>query len=459
MNKIIKRIIFIVFIILIVIVLLIIFFSMINSNSAETQPDLPTDKQEELVAKKEIRKCEITNDYFVIKNIIKDFNSFCNELNTQKEDLDIYRLPLNEEELQEYIEKGITEKRSNAQEAIYSMLSENYIKEFNIKENDIQQKFKLENEVETIIDKIYMEENTLNVSTYIVKGFYIDKLTYKKNEFKLAMTLDLLNNTFVIYPEEYLNKHNYSEINVGEIIDIDIESIENKNYNMYKYKFIKDDEVCKEYYNNYKYSMLYNTEYAYDMLDKEYRQKRFKSLDRYKEYIDENRETLEKCSIAKYQVIGNEGEKRYICLDNYGNYYIFNQKNIGDYTIYLDTYTIGAEEFFEKYNNGTEETKSGMNAEKFFEALNMKDYNFIYEHLAPSFKDNYFENEEKLKSYLEENLFVYNDVKYKNYSKENDVNVLEVEVTDKYENNIAKKMTIVMKLEENTNFIMSFSIQ
>ena len=95
-----------------------------------------------------------------------------------------------------------------------------------------------------------------------------------------------------------------------------------------------------------------------------------------------------------------DGKTKYICLDEKGKYYIFTKENTVNYNVILDTYTIDTEEFLAKYNAGNEKTKAGMNVERFFEALNRKDFTYIYNHLDESFKNNYYNNVEALKEYL-----------------------------------------------------------
>ena len=56
----------------------------------------------------------------------------------------------------------------------------------------------------------------------------------------------MFHNTFSIFPEEYLKKYDYDDVNVGESIDITIDSIESNNYNGFEYKtFIDDSEIAK----------------------------------------------------------------------------------------------------------------------------------------------------------------------------------------------------------------------
>ena len=205
--------------------------------------------------------------------------------------------------------------------------------------------------------------------------------------------------------------------------------------------------------------MIYDVSYAYNMLDKEYREKRFGSLDGYKAYIQENYDEIVKCIISKYQVTEEDNQKEYICIDDYGNYYIFIQNNMSNYELQLDTYTIESKSFLNKYTNGDDQTKSGINVEKFFEALNRKDYQYIYNHLAESFKNNYFDSEERLKEYIQKNLFVYSKVDYKDYKKEGNVNIFKVKILNNEDSQEEKEMTIMIQLKEDNNFIMSFSIE
>ena len=80
--------------------------------------------------------------------------------------------------------------------------------------------------------------------------------------------------------------------------------------------------------------------------------KRFGSLDGYKAYIQENYDEIVKCIISKYQVTEEDNQKEYICIDDYGNYYIFIQNNMSNYELQLDTYTIESKSFLNKYTNG-----------------------------------------------------------------------------------------------------------
>ena len=150
-----------------------------------------------------------------------------------------------------------------------------------------------------------------------------------------------------------------------------------------------------------------------------------------------------------------------MCIDDYGNYYIFNATSIMQYTLALDTYTIDIPKFTKKYNTANEQEKVALNINKIMTAISAKDYKYVYNKLADSFKNNYFENEEKLKEYLENNILGKNIVSYEEFSRvSNNIYTYEIKIADETESNYNEKsMNIVMELRQGTDFVMSFSIE
>lgn len=451
-SKIIK---IIIALLIVIVVIIAIILGVLKNIDFSQVADLPQEAPEELEINNVVEEVSVTNDYFIVRDIVDSYYLYCMRVNIESSDIEVYGHSISNEEL----EKSAQKERETAQEAIYSMLDTSYINEFNITKENIQQKFGIQNEVETVIETMYVVQNSLNVSTYFVSGTCIDTEASQKTEFSCAVSLDMLNNTFSICPQEYLQKHGYSEVKVGDSIDINIESIENKNYNTFEYKFIEDNTIAMEYFNNYKYTMLYNVDKAYEMLDKTYREKRFGSLEEYKKYVQENYNSLSKCVVSKYQVEEVSGAKNYVCLDNFENYYVFKQNNISNYTLTLDTYTIESEKFTKEYNSATISTKVQMNIDKFIQMINAKDYRNSYNLLYDGFKNNYFQTEEAYKQYMRSNLFEYNTVTYDKFSNEGETYIYELTVSDKTgASTETKKLTVIMKLMEGTNFVMSFSI-
>ena len=146
-------------------------------------------------------------------------------------------------------------------------------------------------------------------------------------------------------------------------------------------------------------------------------------------------------------------------IDKQGNYYILNETAMMQYSILLDTYTTISEEFKKKYDEGKEQVKVGMNTEKIIQALNLKDYKYIYNKLDNQFKNNNFDTLEKFKDYMQQHYPDTYDVQYSNIEIDDKSQIymqpitLISKQTDQEINN-----TIIMKLNDNYDFVMSFNI-
>ena len=127
--------------------------------------------------------------------------------------------------------------------------------------------------------------------------------------------------------------------------------------------------------------------------------------------------------------------------------------------IKLDTYTINTSEFNEKYNKGNEQIKVGMNIEKIITALNNNDYNYVYNKLDNSFKNNNFKTVNKFESYIRENIFDKNIAEYEKFTEEGQTYIYELKLKESEDSTETKNMTVIMKLLEDNDFTMSFNIE
>ena len=125
----------------------------------------------------------------------------------------------------------------------------------------------------------------------------------------------------------------------------------------------------------------------------------------------------------------------------------------------LDIYTVDIEEFTNKYNTATNENKVSMNVEKVEAALNNKDYKYVYDKLDETFKNNNYPNLQDFENYMNSNLFNINNLEYVSVAEEGNVYVYKVNIVDNQNNENTKPMTIIMQLQEGTDFVMSFSFE
>ena len=110
---------------ILVTILLIIFLNkkaIINSETGSNRTS-----PEEIEINTSVDECRVVNEYFIVKDIINQYFSYAKQLKVNEEDLDVYRLPLSEEELEQYIKKGIEEKEKFAKETIYNILEKNIL--------------------------------------------------------------------------------------------------------------------------------------------------------------------------------------------------------------------------------------------------------------------------------------------------------------------------------------------
>ena len=342
-------------------------------------------------------------------------------------------------------EEGIT--------SIKKLLDQQYINEQSIEDQKIILK----------LNKYRTNEETYNLN--IENAYEVDldeKITVilvetelNNEDLQMIIKLDKINNTFSIFLEDFIEEFNYSKDMKKKNINIKTDQIEKNSYNSRIKVNTTETSIVSEYFVEYKRKMVNDTKNAYELLNEEYKQKKYGSYENFENFVKNNKEKIMNASIEKYQITENEGIKNYVCVDKEGKYYIFVEKNITHYEVILDTYTIDLPEFLEKYNDNTDEIKCGMNIQKLFDAINDKDYSYVYNKLDNTFKQNNFSNKASFEKYAEQYL-ENKQIEYKNCEKNGEIYIYTIELTDTNQNTQTK--TVVMKLLEGTNFVFSFSL-
>lgn len=342
------------------------------------------------------------------------------------------------------------------------ILAQKYKKEFNVDKESIKEKYKehfIQDKI--IISKVYEYNMNKEITAFIVNGYNFCENGSNKKSFSIMILIDLKENTFEIYPEEYLERHNLNNIDLDKKITAieDIKKINKNDNNKTPSEIVTNEKIVDYYLDLYKFNIKYNIEMAYEMLEEKYREKRFGTFDNYKNYINDNQDKYI-IVLDKYKVENINGYKQYMCIDKKGNYYIFTPEGqCLDYNLSLDLYTIDSLEFMDKYYKSDEPEKVALNIQKVFEALNSKDYNYVYNKLAESFKKEHFSKLEDFEDYAKKNFFETNEVEYLGYTKESEEYYSYIiKIKDKNSKE-TKGLKIIMKLEDGTDFIMSFNLE
>ena len=414
-----------------------------QANKSKTENDI---SQVEDIQGKSFEEIKDYKTYFSVKEVINNYITYMKQINGD-EYVDTSRLNMTKAEIAEAMQE-------DGLDAIKSILDDDYKK--NVSDNSIiqiQNQYKqngtYDKEVtySLNIDNVYECQLTNNIIITLAEA----RLNGK--ELNVLVKFDNKNNTYSMFLDDYVSKYNYNKNMDKKVFNISKNEIIKNSYN----NNIKVDDsevyVITQYFSDFRMKMLNDTEVAYRELDSDYAQKKFGDYSNFQNYINENKESITYAGINKYQVVENSDNKEYICIDENGKYYIFVESGIGKYTVVLDTYTIDLPEFLTKYNSSNERIKVGMNIQKVFDAINDKDYEFVYNKLDSSFKQNNFKTLSEFKDYAEKN-FVGKQLKYDECQQQGSIYVFNITITDGT-NQTGKN--VIMKLLDGTDFVMSFN--
>ncbi len=428
-------------ILLIIIIIIIIMTLMIFFGKKENNKDGNLDNIEDGA---EIKPEEDTNGFVDVS----DFSIGCSVIDSLKKCIENIK---NNENVS--IDDEEVDTESNL-EVIYDLLDKNYINNNKINLNNIKSYIYEIDENAVLIPmqmKVRYEEN---INTYILRAYLAGNSVQERY---FIIRIDNKNQTFSI---ELINEE------ISDIEKLKVEkndnSIEKNDYNNFDVEIVNDGRMMQQYLEHYRNLIINCPEVAYnDYLDDKYKEKRFGSIDNFKKYINDNIDEISSIGATKYLVEQNDNDITYVCLDQYNNTYSFEISTIFNYKIKLDTYTLTSEKFITTYNNSDNKDKVMMNIDKFVMMLNSRDYDSAYKLLDESFRNNNFGTEEDFEQYIKNNCPSHYDVEYESFEqKGNDIFTQKISlssINNKNSNDV--KLNIVMKLEEGTNYVISFSIE
>ena len=349
--------------------------------------------------------------------------------------------------------KNISE--NEIKQKIMNMLSENYITSNNITIENLYNVVKTYKE-QTIY--VPLEANSIqdgDIKSFLVHGL-VENLEFKKaDEIFAVLNVDPINLVFSVEPI-YGTYSSISEISIKELDN----KINVSNNNKYTMKSTNYEDVATEYMNLYKRLSLGDSEKMYNIMDENYKNLRFGNKENFEVYIQSNAQKIYGTRLEKFQVTSGNGVTQYICMDQYGKYYIFRETSPNKYTVILDQHTIDLPEFVEKYSKASNENKVAMNTEKIKDALNTKDYKYVYDKLDNTFKQNNFAEESSFEQFINNNLFEINKFEYTNIEERSGIYIFTLNVSDYTEKDTkVVKLNIIMQLGEGTDFVISFNVE
>lgn len=445
MNKIKK----IIFLIVIMIVILISVLLVLNKRNAEkginNKGEILEQEDAGMIVTGSMEEVSSRSDYYIVKNIVNRYTDYINQYNT-----DSYyskaegEVKITDEDKKEYLN------------IISNLYDSEYMKKNNFNNKGIIDDIQIYKGYDNVrIDKMYYQNINEYISLYMVQVVLVKDNKDSDKNVTILIKLDTQNATFSIIP-----KKGYTNIKVGESMEYSDSNIEKNTYNQYQFKNIDDIQMVDDLLVKYKNAVLYNRKEGYELLDKDYREKRFGDYNTFSKYVENNIKEISSMTFTKYLVNTGDDYKEYVCKDQYENLYIFHEKAVMDCTVTLDTYTLDNDTFNEKYNSSSTQYKVMMNIDKVRQMMNARDYRTMFNYLDETFRTTYFENDEdKFEKYMRYQFSSHYTFEFGEYSDESGVSIQEVTMKDMNENNngdIGERF--YMQLNEGTDFVMSFNV-
>lgn len=438
-----KRIIILLILIVVVILLCLLIIKINNKEESEITDSETPENLEVEVEEKVAENLLNRSDYFTVNTCIREY------VNT---------LNINNSKYYGYNEEGeyvCLVSESQKKENIYNLLSNKYIEKSNISVNNLYDYIEpLEkSNLFSILEMRNLQNSKLK--TYVVHFIIEDMKDYSLiDEQYVIVNIDEENLTFSIEP---LNKE-YDNIDEIKVNDFE-ETITRKENNVFTYPTMTNEDIVREYLSIYKKITLCSPRIMYNLLDESYKEKKFGSLAKYKEYIEQNKQEIKTAIVDKYQIVEQKDYTQYILIDKNGNYYIFNEKEVMDYSVILDTYTIDTPQFIEKYASANAQGRMALNLQKFFDAIESSDYNYAYNCLSEGFRNNNFASLESFETYIKGICYSDLEIEYENFEEKSGLYTYKIRITNLDENNPSTvEKTFIMQLNEETDFELSFDV-
>lgn len=299
-----KKYIFILSAIIIIIIIILIYNSYNKPDLSESDHDSPENEERINTTIYRLQKIDNISDYYTLKTVIGKYYLY-------------YSRAFGGDD---------SDGGDNFNEALCNMLSPKYIERYDITSENIKQHLQEKKDFSVEIYNSYYTTNYNNSIYYLTSGLLRDDVTHESEEFQLMLSIDRSNETFEIYPEEYIKNELNIDVNnlkVNDEITLDYDSpIQNRNGdNTFKFSNASYDDYAKELFDRVRILLLYDENIAYELLDKD-NESIFNNKDELSQYISENRSKIFLLTYASYELRYDNNKLIFDCYDANSEYVI-----------------------------------------------------------------------------------------------------------------------------------------
>lgn len=119
------------------------------------------------------------------------------------------------------------------------------------------------------------------------------------------------------------------------------EVIKKYEANSYIPVYVTENDMANKYLNDFKNLLFSDINEAYDILNNNYKKKKFGNLDSFSNYVaDLLSVSVYSMKVDKFSVNRNNGYKFYYIKTSSGETFIFKEISIMNYEVFLDDYTV-----------------------------------------------------------------------------------------------------------------------
>ena len=214
---------------------------------------------------------------------------------------------------------------SNSQ-AIYNILDKNYALSNNITENNVLEELTIRGNFYYISD-MQKKDINLNFVEYFTSGDLYDENYKFINKQDLTIFVDYENSTYSVIPENLSN--DTSSINTS------IATNSNNSFNNFN---ITDEEIIQKYFTYFKNMAINNSNVAFSLVEENYKSKSFNnSLNNFNNYLNSiNLKNSNLVTYSKKSLSDSNYKTEYVGVDNFGNYYTFEEIKPMNFVVKLE---------------------------------------------------------------------------------------------------------------------------
>ncbi len=358
-------------------------------------------------------------------------------------------------------------KLSSGEKAV-DMLDAEFVKQNNITAENVFDKIeKMELFNDFYIKKIYKRKYDNNVKQYYISGRIISTMGSagepSEKERKLlyfSVILDKGNEAFAVIPYTEGQAEWLEGANIPILKYEAKNRIAKNNNNAYEPAALPDERTEPE---KYVWQFLYEKnnfiDESYELLNKEYREIKFDSIEEYKEYARNFNYSSSDLTIFSQKQY--DGFIQYVYTLTGNRKIVINRYHAMDFDVLLDTYTVDIEKLGGETYDLSKNEIAKQAIGQFIGNINEGNYEIIYnKFLNEEFKNNNFGSVDVFKKFIKDNLYEYNSFNYYGMEVKGGTYVCDVEV--KNAQRVAsetKKMQVIIKPTTKNKFEMSFSMK